>query len=258
MPGLPGALRLPVVPLILAAAPAAAQEAPPALDPQAIAILQNAADYLAGQEKISVTWFVSFDEVIDGREKLTRTRSGDTLLARGEGFYARTDNGSDTRVHYFDGSSYYIADAEENAYVLAPHNGSFDSLVRRIRAEYGAPLPVWSVLSSQARAELIGSATAVAYVGETRIAGRAAHHMALSNYDEDWQIWVAADEAAPELLMLIGTDPYTQGWPQYRVFFSNWEFDPEIPEGLFTYVPDDTAERMVWPKTVPQAGPADE
>lgn len=242
----------------LFATPVIAEEAAPVLDPQAIEILQNAADYLADQREISVTWFVSYDEVIDGREILTRTRSGNTLLARGRGFYSRTDDGAETRAHYFDGSSYYIQDVEENAYVLAPHNGSFDSLVRRIRAEYGAPIPVWSVLSSEARDELIGTASAVAYVGETRIAGRAAHHMALSSYDEDWQIWVAADDDAPELLMLVGTNPYTQGWPQYRVFFSNWDFNPAISETAFTYVPDDTAERMVWPKTAPQADAAEQ
>lgn len=36
--------------------------------------------------------------------------------------------------------------------------------------------------------------------------------------------------------------------PQFRVYFSDWNFDPETPENGFTYVPDETAERIVWSK----------
>ena len=88
----------------------------------------------------------------------------------------------------------------------------------------------------------------------TRVAGRDAHHLALASYDGDWQVWVAADEARPEILMIVGTNPYEQGWPQYRVYFSDWNFAPEIAEGAFTFTPDEDARRMAWPKVRPEGG----
>lgn len=251
MSGLPAALFRWLLPFFAAVSAASAQESAPDADPAAVAILHSAASHIAAQDRIAVSWFTSFDEVIDGREKLTRTRSGNALLSRGEGFFAHTEDGPVTRQHYYDGGSYYMHDVTANAFAFALHNGSFETLTGRLRAEYGVVLPVWSVLSSRAKSELIDTATSAAYVGQTRIAGRDVHHIALSDYDSDWQIWVAADPDAPELVMLAGTNPYAQGWPQYRVYFTSWDFSPEIAPGSFAFTPDAEAERMSWPKAAP-------
>lgn len=219
------------------------------IDPTAASVITAATDYLSGQQKIQVNWFVTYDTVIDGREKLTEIRSGATLFSRSEGFFSTTENGMKSREYYFDGSSFFINDPDANTYVAAPFDGTFEDLADRVRQEYDMSLPIWSVLSNRSHGELLTSAEAVAYVGLTRIAGRDAHHIALSNYDEDWQIWISTDPDRPELLMLVGTDPYTQGWPQYRVFFHDWEFAPDYDPAIFTYVPDEESSRMVWPKT---------
>lgn len=238
--------------LCLAVPPLAAQEEadpPPALDPQAIEILGSAADFLAGQEAMQFDWFVSFDEVIDGREKLTSIRSGQNLLQRETGFFGMSEQGMETREYYFDGVSFAIHDVEEDAYVLAPFTGSFEALVDRLRTEYDVVLPIWTVMARTTRSQLVEDAERAAYLGMTRINGRAAHHIALSNYDEDWQVWVADDPDRPVPLMIVGTNPYEQGWPQYRAYFANWDFAPEIAEDRFTFVPGDDSERMAWPKT---------
>lgn len=156
----------------------------------------------------------------------------------------------DTREYYFDGTSFQIVDVEENAYVLTPFNGDFEALVVRAQVEYDIVLPIWTVLSKTSRLELAETADHAAYLGLTRIAGRHAHHIALSNYDGDWQVWVADDPERPELLMMVGTNPYKQGWPQFRAYFSDWNFSPEIAQDAFTYIPDETAERMTGQKYV--------
>lgn len=221
----------------------------PVVDPKVIEILESANKFLAAQDTISVNWFASQDTVVDGREKVTQTRSGFNLISRDVGFFSYTESGLKTREFYFDRENFRIVDVGENAYVSAPFDGSFEALVERVRAEYDVVLPIWSVLSNRPSSELLDGAEAAAYLGTTRIAGREAYHLALSDYDGDWQVWISTDPDRPELLMLVGTDPYTQGWPQYRVFFSDWNFSPEIEDGAFTYVPDEDAEPMSWPKT---------
>ena len=233
----------------------AATETPtPPIDAEAVEILAGATDFHASQALLSVNWFVSYDKVIDGREKITGVRSGFSLLDRDAGFYSFAENGMDTREYYFDGASFQIVAVEENAYAMTPFNGNFEGLVVRAREEYDVVLPIWTVLSRTSRGELLDTADHVAYLSLTRVAGREAHHLALSNYDGDWQVWIAVDDARPELLMMVGTDPYQQGWPQYRAYFSDWNFAPEIPEGAFTYIPDDTVDRMAWPKVPPDRG----
>lgn len=229
----------------------------PVVDPKVIEILENANNFLAAQDTMSFNWFASQDTVIDGREKTTQVRSGFNLISRGEGFFSYTESGLKTREFYFDRENFRIVDVDENAYVSAPFGGTFEALVERVRAEYDVVLPIWSIMSNRPSSELLDGADAAAYLGITRIAGREAHHLALSDYDGDWQVWISTDPEQPELVMLVGTDPYTQGWPQYRVFFSDWNFSPEIEEGVFTYLPDEDAEQMSWPKTGEFVRPAD-
>lgn len=228
--------------------PPPSDQAPPDLDPHAIDLLRAATDYLAAQQTLSVDWFISRDHVLDGREKLTDLSSGGIVLDRDDGFVAHSEAGPKSRAYYYDRTTFSILDIENDSYVAAPFDGELEEIVERVKTEYDMVLPVWSVLSRGAADDFIDAADKAAYVELTRISGRAAHHLAFSNYDYDWQVWVAADEERPEILMIVGTDPYSQGWPQYRAYFSNWDFAPQIDPAEFTYVPDETAERMAWPK----------
>ncbi|WP_425046074.1 DUF2092 domain-containing protein [Primorskyibacter sp. S87] len=218
----------------------------PAIDPRAVEVLSLAIEYLSGQEALSVDWFVSYDQVVDGREKLTRVRSGRNVMARGKGLYSYSENGSETREYFFDGSTFQVVDRDNLVFAEARFAGGIDELADATQEKFGVTLPMWQVLTNGSRSELINDATAAAYLGETRLAGRAVHHLAFSNYDNDWQVWVLADAVNPELVMLVGTDPYTQGWPQYRAYFTSWDFSPEIGEGTFHFQPDDSFEQMTW------------
>lgn len=221
---------------------------PPPIDPMAAEIIGNAADFLASQDKLSVKWFVSFDTVLHGREIITQSRSGFSLLDRDDGFYGYLERGLDTREYFFDGVTFTVYDVENDAYAQAAFSGEFESLVDRVKQEYNVDLPIWSVLSMRYRGHYLDEAESAAYLGLTRVGGETVHHIALSNYDEDWQVWIADDPEAPHLVMVVGTDPYTQGWPQYRAYFTDWQFDPEIAEGSFTFIPGENSERMSWPK----------
>lgn len=243
----------------VAAAPVFAQfdNAPEAVDTKAAEIIGRAADFLIAQDQIAVNWFVSYDDVIDGREKITRVRSGTNILSRELGFYSYAENGPDTREYFYDGATFTVLDVEENAFATAAVSGAFESLVDQLSVTYDLTLPIWQILSRSSTDHLLVDARSGAYLGETRIAGQAAHHLAFSSYDQDWQVWVSTDPETPVLLMLVGTEPYVQGWPQFRVYFADWNFASEINADQFTFIPDEGAERMAWPSParLDSAGP---
>lgn len=223
-------------------------EASPPIDPLAAEIIENAAGFLAAQDKLSVKWFVSYDTVLDGREKLTELRSGYSLLDRDDGYYGFLERGMTSREFFFDGASFTVSDPDRNSYAQIAAAGALEDLVERLREEYELELPIWSVLSMGYHDDYLADAERATYLGLTRVGGEVAHHIALSNYDEDWQVWIADDAESPRLLMLVGTDPYSQGWPQYRAYFTGWDFAPEIGEGSFTFVPGEDSEPMQWPR----------
>ncbi len=235
---------------VFLAASAQADEDVPALDPQAVGLLTNAASFLAEQQKLSFNWFVSFDVVVDGREKITYLRSGYNILSRGEGFYSFSESGDGVREYFHDNAVMAIAYPGKNAFVSTPFDGTLEELVERLRGEYDVILPIWEMLSKTSSDDLLRETKAAAYLGTTLIAGREAHHLAFADYDQDWQVWISTDESKPLPLMIVGTNPYKQGWPQYRAYFTDWDLEPEIIEGQFSFVPDEDDIRVSWPKVV--------
>ena len=86
-----------------------------------------------------------------------------------------------------------------------------------------------------------------AYLGVTLIAGREAHHLAFTEAEEDWQLWVSTDETAPLPLMLVGTEKNETGWPQYLVYMMDWNLAPEIDASAFRYTPREVDVRVGFP-----------
>ncbi|MEP2533697.1 DUF2092 domain-containing protein [Shimia sp.] len=231
----------------LLSAPVVAQDAE-RIEPKAVEIVEAAAATLAGSDTIAANWFVSFDEVIDGREIVTHTRSGEVLLDRAQGYYAHAEQEEGARAYYFDNATISVHLLNQDSYVQAPYAGTFDALAHRIAEEYDTALPIWQLLVTDNADELLGDVTSAAYLGRKKIVGQDTHHVALSTYEYDLQIWVSDDPDMPVPIMMVGTNPYEQGWPQYRAFLSDWDFAPDIEEGFFTFEPDADMTRLAWPK----------
>lgn len=233
--------------LTAATATTAAQQDPGNIDPRATEIAMNAAKFLSEQSKMSFGWFISYDEVVDGQEKITYLRSGTTVLERGKGFVFRTENGNTLRDFYFDGSEFSVASPNENFYASKSFEGGFDALAKAARERSESILPVWSILSRNLPDNLLKNVENSAYLGATLIAGRSAYHLAFSEAEEDWQVWISTDEEAPLPLMLIGTERNKPGWPQYRIYFSDWNLDPDPSTLQFTYEPEEDDVRISFP-----------
>lgn len=226
-----------MVALLLLPGAAAAQDEP--LDPQAMEIMQASAEFLAAQKDLSFNWFFTFDDVVDGREKITSVRSGETAMRRGEGFVSLSERGDGLRDYYYDGKTFTVAVPDQNYYASGPFDGGYEALAEAVKAHGGVIVPLWGMLSAKLPEEILDGVEKAAYVGEVLVAGRVAHHLAFSEYDLDWQIWISAEDGAPLPMMIVATRPYVQGWPQYTLFMNDWNLSPDIAEGAFTFVPDE-------------------
>jgi hypothetical protein len=81
------------------------------------------------------------------------------------------------------------------------------------------------------------------YVGEATIAGILCHNLALSNEDEDVQLWVAkGDKPVPRRIVV--TYKNLEGQPQFRAQFEEWNFSPNLSETNFSYSPPAHADRI--------------
>ncbi len=231
--------------MVTAFHPSAAEEK--RIDPQAAEIVTKSAEFLASQPAFSFGWFVSYDEVVEQREKITYLRSGTTRMVRNKGFVMQTERGDTFRDYYWDGSTITVASPNENWHASADYKGSFEALVEAIRKTTGTVVPMWSILSRDLPSDILKDADAGAYLGKTLVAGQEAHHLVFSEKEEDWQIWVSTSETSPLPLMFIGTEKAKTGWPQYRVYMTDWNMDLDADPAQFRHVPDENSLRITLP-----------
>ena len=232
-----------------ASSPAAADtnSKEPRLEERAIALMRRSAQFLAAQSAMSFNWFVSYDEVIEGREKLTFTRSGTNLLVRDKGFYSRAEGETGIREWHYDGKQVAFVALAENYYASGEFTKGFDALVDSARENMGSEIPLYAIMRRRLPEQLEDGLKGAAYLGITRVAGQEVHHLAFSDEEEDWQVWISTDEQQPVPVMIIGTEPKKTGWPQYRAYLTDWNFKPDYDATQFTYTPGERTVKISFP-----------
>jgi hypothetical protein len=244
----------------LAAAPLAADEQTVTPDPFELTLAS--AEFVAGLRSFSFHWFLSYDEVVEGREKLTYVQSGTNEMVRDVGFSVHTERDDTYRDYYFDGRTFTVSSPNENFYASTPFAGRFEALVEAVQRRADAILPMWSIMSRELPERFTGGAEGVAYMGLTLIDGRLAHHVAFAGEGgEDWQVWISTEAETPLPLMIVITDTTLQGWPQSRVVFTDWQLSLDADPARFNFIPDADDVPLAVPRLDaaaegPQAGPA--
>ncbi len=248
------AMTIGLLPSVTFAQNSDSQEAASAIDSQAVDIAKASTKFLSSLPALQTGWFVTYDEVVAGREKKTYIWSGSSALERGKGYRSTSERGDTTREYVYDGKSFTVASLDRGYYASLSMTGPFDDLVTNLQDNHGITLPVWEVFSAQNGDAFLNDVVEATYHGVTLVGGTPAHHLSFRSSSEDRQMWIATDPERPVPLMVVGTDPYQQGWPQYHAFFHNWNTAPKFQPDMFSFDTGDTLRRVTLPKLRAEAG----
>jgi hypothetical protein len=234
----------------------AADEAASVDDPQARAVLQRMADFLARQRKATVTVRASYDVVQPDGEKLEFGEVRHVTLQRPD--KVRVDAvGTDGRRHevVFDGRTISVADPDQDAYTQIPMQGDLDQALTRFTEDLGMRFPLKELVSTRLPEHLRQLVTSARFVGTAVIDGKAYDQVAARGPEADFQVWVP-QEGDPLPLRLVITYRDEPGAPQYRATFRRWDAHPELPRDAFTFEPPPGAQRLavIAPPQVPIEG----
>ena len=178
----------------------------PRMDERAITLLRRLqAEFLAGQNAMSFNWFVSYDDVIDGREKITFMRSGTNLLVRDKGFYSRAEGENGIREWRYDGQRATFVAPAENYYASTEFKQGFDALVDSAQKNLGSEIPLYAIMRRGLPDRLEEGLKGAAYLGITQIAGEEVHHLAFAEEAEDWQVWLWSTREKTVVFSIIDT-----------------------------------------------------
>jgi hypothetical protein len=218
------------------------------IDPAAVDLMRKSANFLANSPALSFNWFVSYDEVIDEKQKLTFMRSGSNVLLRDKGFYSRVEGESGVREYYYDGAQFTVSAPNENFYAAQNFDKGFEALVDAVREATDTEIPLYALMSRDLPERVEGDLESAAYLGITYVAGSEVHHLAFSDAEEDWQVWISTDEASPVPLVIVGTETKKTGWPQYRAYLTDWDLGAKSDQARFSFKPDDDDLKISFPE----------
>ena len=186
---------------------------------------------------------ITFDNVLEGGEKVQYAAVQSIVMERPNGLFAQYLGDLRSTQFYYDGTSATLYNLDNNLYVTVEAPETLDETIAKIREERDISIPLSKLLVSDQLALVTPGIERQEYLGLGLVDRVPAHHLLFVGEEVDWQLWVS-DEYEPVPLKLVITYKDLPGAPQYTAVFSNWDLQPVIATGEFTFVPPEGAQQI--------------
>ena len=225
-------LSIMLIPLALAAAPAAAQDP---REPTALAALDRMGAALRSHQDLNVHSDVTVEDVLTSGQKLQYGGTVDIVARRPDRIRLTSKLGAAERILYFDGRNLTVASPALGYYATAQSPGTIGEMLIIAQDRYGLEVPLADLFAWGTKPSMAEGLTSAMYAGEESIGGQMCEHYAMRQQGLDWQVWIrkGADALPCKLVLTKMSDP---AMPQFSAVYS-WSTTPP-PEGdAYSYVP---------------------
>jgi hypothetical protein len=205
-----------------------------AISSQAQAVLDRMNASLDALKQFSVTAHVTRDEILPFGYKLQNTESATMSFKWPHGLRVEVEGDIKDRTYVYDGSQLVMYAPDANAYATTPAPKDIGDLVRQLM-DAGVEMPLIDLLYHGSAGSLTEAVRVGILVGETKVDGIPADHLAFRQADLDWQLWVDKGPQALPLKLVI-TTRYSLGDPQYQARL-HWNLKPRLDSGAFRFEP---------------------
>ncbi len=204
----------------------------PAIAPRAEQLLRQATDYLKAAPVYSFQAEITFDDVFPPDLKLQYHSTAKVLVDRPDRL--RIDYKGDHRnvSFYYNGKDFTMFDRGKNVYASFAAPATIDATLSRTLKDFGFLVPVADLAYSDPYQALGGKIQKGFYLGLVSLNGRQVHHLAFSQENIDWQIWIE-DGKQPLIRKFVITYKSLTAAPQYIVEIPLWDFNWKQPHEAF-------------------------
>ena len=226
--------------------PAKGEENAGAADPRVERIVKAALQHIAAAKGIAFEARIVNEVPLDSGQKVQNISTLKGFVRRPDRFTA-IRKGDNAGTMYYDGKQYALWKAKENVYAVWDAPATLDALFDTMPEKLGFAPPLMTLLRSD-----VGSGArqdqvlAAEYVGLTEIDGADCHHVAFATKDVDVQFWIA--EGIPVIKRIVVTYKKIPYVPQYTATFLNWDFNAQLEDYVFSFIPPPDASRIEFVK----------
>ena len=213
-------------------APSIETEEKPVIDSRADKLLKAMGDYLKSSKQFSFHANITFDDLTPSGQKIQYSTSSDIAVHRPNRVYAEKQSDLGGKRFWYDGKNMTLMDTKLSVYATEQVPADIDSAMDHLMEKYGFSPPLVDFVYSDPYHILIENVESGFYVGLHSVSGIRCHHLAFSQKDIDWQIWIEDGKLMVPRKFLI-TYKTLPGSPQYSAVLSEWDLEAHLPDAMF-------------------------
>lgn len=213
------------------------------VSPHADELLRRTSDYLAQSQFFSVNAEVWQDAVLASGQRVQAARTVDLEVRRPNRLHAEIRSTRRNRGIWYDGKNVSMLDRNRNTYGVVPAPNNLDEMLDSALVRFGIAIPLEDLIESNPYAEVRQKISSGTDIGPTIILGVPCEHLAFSQTNIDWQIWIEnGPRPVPRKIVITYKDE--EGSPQFTAIFSDWDFLTKLPEFVFNFEPPPGAAKV--------------
>ncbi len=203
---------------------------------EAIRLLRQMGKYLGAAREFSFRADITDDVVLSNAQKIQNGGIASVEVRRPNKLHVRYSGDDRQTQVLYDGKNFAIHDLARLVYTKTNVPPTIDAALDKIFDQYDVSVPVADLIYEDPYRILIKNVETGFLVGRTLINGTATFHLAFTQKEIDWQIWIE-DGAQPLPRKLLITYKNEIGSPQYTAILSGWNFQPRLSEAFAEFHP---------------------
>ncbi len=206
------------------------------VDPKAIKLLKAMGDLIGSSKQFSFDALTLKEQVLLSGQKLQYDSKVHVDIKRPNRLLGKVSSGAKHKNIFYDGKVLTLLDLKNNFYATAEVPDNIEDTLDFVMEKYGVSMPLADFLFADINAILTENIKTGLYVALTEVNGIKAHHLAFTQDNVDWQIWINA-EGQPSPVKFVINYKNKMGEPQFIAFFQNWNLAPSLKAEGFNFKP---------------------
>jgi hypothetical protein len=232
-----------IVPLFIGTCWGQSTAAARAIDQQAEKIIKELNAQKKKDIKASVEVVDTMDDVLKTGEKIQYSHVRKLKISEPKQFWIESTGDITNTTIWKDDKTFTLLDRANNVYGQVAAPGSIDETMDMLVDKYGVTTPLADLLSGDLYSVMMKEIKTCRYLGIHYAEGIKCHHIAATQKNIDWQIWIDAGDV-PQLRKIIITYKQQPGAPQYTAILKSFNEVPQFPVDTFTFNAPEGAKKI--------------
>jgi hypothetical protein len=216
--------------------PATAPAAIRSIDPQVEPVLRAWFETRRGRTIYGYRINDIMEQVQDDGQRLHFSHSRTITVRRPNQIRAEITGDLANKTLWYDGQTFTLLDRSTNLYAQVEGGGSISDMKVKLEEEYGLAFPISDLIEKDSAADLLGGVLTAQHLGIHMVSQHECHHLAFTQEDVDWEIWIdAGEEPIPRRIIIVYKN--APGQPQQIATLDAGTDLSRVTAGTFDFTP---------------------